>query len=175
MQNERDDDVRTSEDRSTRDAVCLCNATAARKASRRLTQLYDEVLAPCGLRSTQLSILWELQVRADNPPTMVDLARALVTDRSALGHNLRPLQRAGLVAFQAGARDRRRRHVVLTAHGRAKVQDAARLWQHAQRRFNEVFGETEAERLRATLLAIAHDARLDSRVEAPKEPVTQTD
>ena len=38
----------------------LCCATATRKASRRLTQLYDDVLEPCGLRSTQAAILVEL-------------------------------------------------------------------------------------------------------------------
>src|SRR5947209_371880 len=33
-----------------------CNCTALRKASRRVSQLYDEALAPCGLRVTQLAI-----------------------------------------------------------------------------------------------------------------------
>jgi hypothetical protein len=33
-----------------------CNATALRQASRRLTQLYDATLEPCGLRSTRLAI-----------------------------------------------------------------------------------------------------------------------
>ena len=37
-----------------------CFVGAARKASRRLTQFYDDALAPCGLRSTQYSILSEL-------------------------------------------------------------------------------------------------------------------
>jgi hypothetical protein len=30
-----------------------CSATAMRKATRRMTQLYDDALAPAGLRSTQ--------------------------------------------------------------------------------------------------------------------------
>ena len=37
-----------------------CFATAARKASRRLTQFYDDALEPSGLRSTQYAILTEL-------------------------------------------------------------------------------------------------------------------
>ena len=37
-----------------------CFVGAARKASRRLTQFYDDALEPCGLRSTQYTILAEL-------------------------------------------------------------------------------------------------------------------
>jgi DNA-binding MarR family transcriptional regulator len=137
-----------------------CSATALRKASRRLTQLYDDALEGSGLRSTQFAILVELQRWAEEPPTVAQLAAKLVMDRSALGHNLRPLEREGLLSLQEGREDRRRRHVVLTAQGKSKVREALRLWEGAQRRFNEVFGEARATRLRAILFEIAFDARL---------------
>jgi DNA-binding MarR family transcriptional regulator len=137
-----------------------CNATALRKAQRRLTQLYDTALEPMGLRSTQLTILVELAGRAEQPPTMAELAAALVMDRSALGHNLRPLQRDGLVALQEGDADRRLRHVVLTSKGRHQSQQALRCWRTAQERFEQVFGRAQAAELRGTLLRIAHDDRL---------------
>src|SRR3978361_78947 len=92
----------------------LCFATAIRMASRRMTQLYDEALAPSGLKSTQLAILNEIAIRGLSPPTMGELAESLVTDRSALGHNLRPLERDGLIGFAESDSDRRRRLVVLT-------------------------------------------------------------
>jgi DNA-binding MarR family transcriptional regulator len=139
-----------------------CNATALRKAQRRLTQLYDTALEQTGLRSTQLTILVELAGRAQQPPTMAQLAAALVMDRSALGHNLRPLERDGLVVLQEGDDDRRLRHVVLTSKGRHKCQEALRCWHTAQDRFEQVFGRTEAAALRATLLRIAHDDRLST-------------
>ena len=101
-----------------------CSATAMRKATRRMTQLYDDALASAGLRSTQYAILEELHRQADAPPTMGDLAETLVLDRSALGHNLRPLERDGLVALVAGDNDRRRRRVVLTTTGRARSTGA---------------------------------------------------
>ena len=137
-----------------------CNATALRKASRRLTQLYDDALEGSGLRSTQFAILVELHRWADEPPTVAQLAAKLVMDRSALGHNLRPLERDRLLSLQEGRADRRRRHVVLTAQGKAKVREGVRLWEGAQRRFNEVFGEARATRLRTTLFEIAFDERL---------------
>jgi DNA-binding MarR family transcriptional regulator len=91
---------------------------------------------------------------------MAELANALVMDRSALGHNLRPLEREGFIALIEGGEDRRRRHVRLTSQGEAKFREAIRLWQKAQDRFLEVFGTAEAARLRATLLGIAYDERL---------------
>jgi len=137
-----------------------CTATAARKATRRLTQLYDDALGPSGLRSTQVAILAELDLRAGDPPTMRELAESLVMDRSSLGHTLRPLERDGLIAFEQSAEDRRRQYVALTRAGKAKFRAASRLWEVAQKRFEDVFGEPEAAKLRATLLSIAHDDRL---------------
>lgn len=137
-----------------------CSATALRKASRRVTQLYDEALTPSGLRSTQYAILSELGRRERAPPTLQELADALVMDRSALGHTLRPLERDGLIESRQSEVDRRQRLIVLTASGHAKCREARPLWNAAQRRFDRVFGEAKARALRATLLAIANDERL---------------
>src|SRR6185369_3655079 len=46
-----------------------CFGTALRKASRRVTALYDETLAPSGLRSTQFAILAEIVDRDEGPQT----------------------------------------------------------------------------------------------------------
>jgi DNA-binding MarR family transcriptional regulator len=139
-----------------------CNATTLRMASRRLTQLYDAALEPCGLRSTQLAILSELALWSKDPPTLAELADALAIDRSSLGHNLRPLEREGWVVLGESAVDARRRHIALTSKGKAKWREAVRLWRVAQDRFEHVFGRSEAAALRATLLGIAHHERLAS-------------
>src|SRR5450755_4711403 len=77
----------------------LCNVTALRKATRHVSQLYDAMLAPTGLRSTQRAIL--VHVARYGSPTMGELATALVLDRSALNHNLKPLERDGLLRIVA--------------------------------------------------------------------------
>jgi DNA-binding MarR family transcriptional regulator len=135
-----------------------CHATALRKAARRVTQMYEDALAQTGLRSTQLAILLELSLRAENPPTMAELAEALVIERSALGHTLRPLERDGLIVLQEGE-DRRQRHVVLTAKGKAKFKEGARAWQVAQERFEEICGRADARTLRLALLGLAYNDR----------------
>jgi DNA-binding MarR family transcriptional regulator len=137
-----------------------CNATAIRKASRRVSQLYDDALEPSGLRATQFAVLTEIESRGSVPPTMGELAEALVMDRSALGHTLRPLERDKLISLKKSPDDSRRTHVTITARGRATWREASRLWRRAQAHFESLYGKRNAEVLRATLLAIANDERL---------------
>jgi DNA-binding MarR family transcriptional regulator len=141
-------------------ATRACYATSFRKASRRLTQLYDDALAPAGLRSTQYVILGELAAGGPAPVTINELARALVLDRSGLGHSLRPLQRDGLIRLEKGTDDRRSTHVVLTGKGRQRYNRAVPLWQQAQDRVVAVIGQPAAHQLRSRLIDIAADDRL---------------
>ena len=136
-----------------------CNATTIRKASRRMSQLYDNALEPSGLRATQFAMLTELEGRVSTPPTMSELAEALIMDRSALGHALRPLERERLISLKKSGEDSRRRYVVITARGRAKWREASNLWRRAQERFESIYGEEHAKKLRAALSMIANDER----------------
>lgn len=137
-----------------------CYSSALRRASRRISQIYDTAIGAAGLRSTQFSVLAELQARTTRPPTLAELAEVLVLDRSALGHNLRPLERDGYVTLVPGVDDRRVRRICLTEAGAAKFREAREHWKRAQRQVAAVLGETEAAALRDALLAIAYDERL---------------
>lgn len=134
----------------------LCNGTALRKATRRVSQLYDAVLAPSGLRSTQRSLL--IHIARAGAPSIGELAAALVLDRSALAHNLKPLERDGLVQVGVDPRDKRGRRVELTARGKARLQESTGLWREAQARFEAAFGPDQARSLRAALAVIASPA-----------------
>ena len=138
-----------------------CHATALRKAARRISQLYESAMAQTGLRSTQFAILSELNDRAEKPPTLAELAESLVIERSALGHTLRPLERDGFIVLREGG-DRRQRHIVLTAKGKAKFKEGSNAWRIAQDRFEEMFGRAEARNLRLTLLGLAYDDRFET-------------
>jgi DNA-binding MarR family transcriptional regulator len=133
---------------------------ALRKATRRVTQLYDDMLKPAGLTITQFGLMTELLRRGSTPPTVTDLANAMVMDRSGLGHTLRPLERDGYVVLVQNKEDGRQRSVVLTEAGRKLHQKAKVLWEKAQRRFVEVVGQDERTSLHTKLLAIAHNERL---------------
>src|ERR1700732_3195681 len=133
-----------------------CTCGSLRKASRRITQFYDTALAPAGIKSTQYSILSEVDRGSrEGPVTMCELATAMVMDRSTLGHNLKPLERDDLVVLRLSADDRRKRYVELTKKGKSILQKARRLWRLAEGRFERIFGKEPAAELRAVLLSIA--------------------
>jgi DNA-binding MarR family transcriptional regulator len=140
-----------------------CTCGSLRKASRRISQFYDAALAPVGIKSTQFSILAEVERGSvDGPLTMCELASAMVMDRSTLGHNLRPLERDALLSLKLAASDRRKRYVALTKKGKATLQRARRLWRTAEGRFEKIFGKRHAADLRAALLNIAGNDQLNS-------------
>jgi DNA-binding MarR family transcriptional regulator len=147
-----------ADDKRADDSVC--SATALRKAARRLTQLYDSTLAPAGVTVTQFALLTELVKRAENAPTVTELADAMVMDRSGLGHTLGPLERDGFIALVVNDKDARSRHVVLTLRGKALQKKARSLWARAQKQFTDAIGIREAKILQVALLSIAHDDRL---------------
>jgi DNA-binding MarR family transcriptional regulator len=133
----------------------LCNCTSLRKASRRVSQLYDAILAPCGLRATQRAILNHIAL--SETPSVGALAADLVLDRGALAHNLKPLQRDGYVRQDVDPRDRRNRLISLTAEGRAKLRESDLLWGRAQKKFDKTYGSAASVALREALALIASD------------------
>jgi DNA-binding MarR family transcriptional regulator len=132
-----------------------CNCTGLRKASRRISQLYDTALAPSGLKTTQRAIL--AQISRSEPTTVGALAEALVMDSGALAHTLKPLERDRLVTIEIDADDRRNRLITLTAEGRAKLAETDALWAKAQRGFEIAFGRAESKALREALRFLVSD------------------
>ncbi len=139
-----------------------CTCGSLRRASRRLSQLYDTALAPIGIKSTQYSILTEVERGSGGAVSMSELAAAMVMDRSTLGHNLRPLQRDELLVLRLSPEDRRKRRVELTKKGRTLLLQARRSWRRAETRFEKIFGKEPAAELRAVLLDIANNRELNS-------------
>jgi len=142
-----------------------CTCGSLRKASRRISQFYDAALSPIGLKSTQFSILSEIdRGSVEGPVTMCELAAAMVMDRSTLGHNLRPLQRDRLLVLRLEAHDRRKRYVELTKEGKSILRKARRIWRLAEGRFEKTFGKEHAADLRTVLWRIANNQELTSLI-----------
>ena len=140
----------TSETPSTaQDCVCL----AVRQAARHVTQFYDRMLAPSGLRTTQFSLLARL--RRQGPMTINALAADMVMDRTTLGRNILPLERDGLIRIETARSDRRSKALHLTRRGERRLDAALKGWAEAQVRFESTFGRTRASDLRTLLHAVA--------------------
>jgi DNA-binding MarR family transcriptional regulator len=120
------------------ESQCLC--TSLRKATRRVTRLYDMALAPAGLKVTQLALL--RQIQRSGPVAVGDLAEAQVMDSGGLAHTLKPLERDGFIVMSVDPADRRSRLVALTPEGKKKLDETAALWDKAHHAFETAFGST---------------------------------
>lgn len=115
---------------------CVC--FNLRKATRRVTSIYDEALKPCGLKVTQMTLL--VAVRVLEPVTINRLAKAIVMDRTTLSRNVSLLNKKGLVDREPGS-DPRTRRLSLTAQGHSVLKEAFPLWQKAQADIVAALGE----------------------------------
>ena len=143
--------------------VADCHCLTLRSAARRISNAYDQALAPTGLRLTQFAILSAAAEAADT--SVNGLAKALELDRTTLGKNLRPLVRDRLIAIVPDPADRRARQVRLTDRGWASLRRAVPLWQAAQRAFEAANGAEQATELRDELRTLR--AGGDALAEAP--------
>ena len=116
----------------------VCTLRHLRMATRVITQFYDEILKPVGLRSTQLPVL--VAVAVAGPISISHLAEALVMDRTTVTRNLKPLERQGLVRSSSGE-DQRTRQVMLTDDGKELLSTTLPLWESAQARIVDTLGQ----------------------------------
>jgi DNA-binding MarR family transcriptional regulator len=132
-----------------------CALANLRRAARAATRLYDEALAPSGLRSTQFTVL--ATVAAAATLSVTELAASLGMDRTTLARNLGPLERDGLLSIERGS-DQRVRLVSLTDAGLKRLRAAAPLRARAQRRVLGTLGAETYRTLLGTLDTIARAA-----------------
>ncbi len=128
-----------------------CACLNVRKAARAVTQLYDEVLQPSGLRATQFNLLVASALASE--ATVTQLAEALVMDRTTLTRNLKPLESQGLLTINAGT-DRRKHLVRLTERGRQALTTALPYWEQAQDRVVTYLGQSQWHTLLAELKTV---------------------
>jgi len=103
---------------------CLC--LHAQRAARALSRRFDEAFRPYGITSGQFSLLHSLN--RPTPPTVGQVAETLAMDRSTVTANLKPLERAGLVATTVDPEDRRGRRIALTEAGRDLLARTTPVW-----------------------------------------------
>ncbi len=138
-----------------REIVATCACFNFRKASRSVTQLFDQILAPIGLRSTQLVILVTCEAWA--PAGWPD-SRELVMDRSTVTRNLRPLISQGYLQV-TGKSGRAGKSVELTKAGQQALVEAAPYWQEAQGQLLSRLGQERWDRVMADLAMVVDATR----------------
>jgi len=126
-----------------------CTCLRLRKAARRVSQIYDHALEPCGLTVTQYGLLGHIGVL--DGVGVGALAAKLVMDPTTLTRNLKPLLQQGFVVLAPDRRDRRARRLYLTAAGRRTLRRAKPAWADAQLQLETALGARDTPALNAVL------------------------
>src|SRR5207245_10690719 len=108
--------------------VCSSDLTL-RMVTRAVTQLYDDVLRPSGLRVTQFSILAAIARMGE--ANLKVLEDTLAIDQTTLTRSLNLLEREGVIE-RASHLDGRIKAMRLTSKGRRALEVARPLWAQAQ-------------------------------------------
>jgi DNA-binding MarR family transcriptional regulator len=133
-----------------------CALFHLRRATRSVTQLFDEILRPSGLKGTQYSML--RVIGSVEPVAVSSLGEAMGMDRTTVTRNVRLLSRMGLVVIDAGS-DRRRRLLRLTRSGREAMKRAEPYWEEAQNAVVAGIGVERFGELRQELSAVSEVSR----------------
>ncbi len=130
-------------------STCFC--INLRRASLAITQYYDTILEPSGLKITQYSVL--KTIGRLGPVSITSLARELNLDRTTLGKNLRLLQQKTFIGISTG-QDQRQRTVKLTNDGNVALALAAPFWEKAQARLSLSLGQHQLDILTSLLAEV---------------------
>jgi len=123
--------------------------------SRAVTQLYDDILRPSGLRVTQFSILAAIARRGE--ANLRQLERALAIDQTTLTRSVNLLERDRMIERVPNP-DGRVKAMRLTGKGKRLLDMARPLWAQAQDRVLRELGPSawaDAQRRLAHLLHVA--------------------
>ena len=118
-----------------------------------MTQFYDQVFAPIGLRATQYAILSRLRARRADVDQCA--RRGAGDGPHDVGRNILPLERDGLIEIAPSTEDRRRRDLRLTEAGLARQRAGGNRWAEAQSRFEAAFGRKRAAKMRSLMREIS--------------------
>lgn len=123
-------------------STCICNNL--RRTARLVTNYYDKLLEPAGLRVSQATMLVVLYLA--DVQTINEMAEKLELDRTTLTRNLKPLAHQGLLTIAPG-NDQRTRIVTLTSKGKEALLKVLPLWEQTQSYMVAGIGEANASLL----------------------------
>jgi DNA-binding MarR family transcriptional regulator len=121
---------------NSNDLLCAC--AALRRAARSATQLYDLVLQPSGLKTTQFIALWNIEREGELQQWRFARENAVAVE--TLSRRLAVLRRKGFVSSRIG-KNHGERIYFLTNQGREALMRAMPYWERAQTRLKQTLGQ----------------------------------
>jgi DNA-binding MarR family transcriptional regulator len=122
--------------------ACMC--ASFRRASRALTQHYDEALRPLGLRATQFTILQALSTTGE--VSQGKLGEILALDSTTLTRTLDIMIDHDWIVKRQG-NDRRERYLRLSNAGTAELNRAVPYWERVQKDLRKQLGNKRWDKL----------------------------
>jgi len=133
----------------TIDELLGCIGFRLRKATRKVSQFYDQALQPFDFTGSQFSLLAHLP--RGRQVAVGQLADEMGMEPSTLTRNLRPLERRGLLALVEAPYDRRVKLVLSTRAGQELLAKAIPAWRSARARLENTIGSAALEELKKAL------------------------
>ncbi|MCL1701317.1 MarR family winged helix-turn-helix transcriptional regulator [Lysinibacillus sp. Bpr_S20] len=130
--------------------ICVC--ANLRKKTRVVTQLYDKLLQPTGLKVTQYSMLANIDLQQS--VSISQLGEILLLDQTTITRNINLLKQNGYVDLNRDPQDARTKVITLTDKGIEKLNEAAPIWQDIQERIINDIGIEKYEDFYETLKTI---------------------
>jgi DNA-binding MarR family transcriptional regulator len=121
-----------------------CACASFRRASRAITQFYEDGLRPTGLRATQFTILQTLTLAGEVTQGM--LGQILAMDSTTLTRTLATMSRHGWILKRRGE-DRREWRMRLSKAGEMQFKQALPHWEKAQAKVRRKLGDDLADSL----------------------------
>jgi len=119
--------------------VSLSACASLRRANRAVCHLYDLVLAPTGLKSTQYIILQAIGDAGEI--AHCDLARTFAASEETFSRRLASARESGWVRMKLG--ERSRRVYCLTERGQKTLEIAQPYWERAEDRMKRELGDSD--------------------------------
>ncbi|WP_303966652.1 MarR family winged helix-turn-helix transcriptional regulator [Sporosarcina ureae] len=121
--------------------IDVCASANLRTVSGSLTQLYNQLLKPTGLKITQYYMLGNIYAMPDI--SISKLGEIMLLDQTTVTRNLNILNDSGYVQIKRAEQDSRIKVVTLTDVGYEKLNNATPIWMQVQEQIEGSIGKTE--------------------------------
>lgn len=131
-----------------------CACANLRTVSRSLTQLYNQLLQPTGLKITQYYML--VNIYQYKKLSISELSNVMMLDQTTITRNVNVLVKNKFVHVERDTHDSRSKCVFLTSIGIKKLYEATPIWMKVQDKIEVEIGTDNYQYLLRTLKQVQH-------------------
>lgn len=147
-----------SQEKEKVDYIQFCVCSNLRKTTRVVTQLYDKLLQPTGLKITQYSMLVNIYRHKDI--SISELGAVMLLEQTTVTRNVNNLKKHGFVNITKDIHDSRTKMISITDSGIEKLEEAYPIWLQIQERIVKDISENKYKEMLETLSSLQKSVEL---------------